>query len=190
MSESTRRVARTATVYRLNLELSDVDRGLYETLDFRVAQHPSEGEDRLVARILAYALLYEERLEFGRGLSTADEPDLEVRDLTGQLTHWIDVGTPSAERIHIASKKAKQVTIVCHKRPDALAREMTGRRIHNAETIAVLYLEPSFVAALASALVRSSSWIVVHTDGELSITAGDDHYATSVRREGLPQGAT
>src|SRR5690606_29083397 len=138
---STRRVARSATVYRLNLELSDVDRGLYETLDFRVAQHPSEGEDRLVARILAYALLYEERLEFGRGLSTADEPDLEVRDLTGQLTLWIDVGTPSAERIHIASKKAKQVTIVCHKRPDALAREMTGRRIHNAETIAVLYLE-------------------------------------------------
>ena len=95
-------MALSSTLYRLRIELSDVDRGVYESLDLRVARHPSEGADRLVARVLAYALLYEPGLEFGKGLSDADEPALSTHDLTGQLTHWIDVGTPSADRIHIA----------------------------------------------------------------------------------------
>jgi len=178
-------VAKTATVYRLTLELSDIDRGCYETLDFRVAQHPSEGLDRVVTRILAYALLYEEHLEFGRGISDAEEPDLWSHDLTGRLLHWIDVGTPGADRIHTASKKASSVTIVCHKRPDALAREMTGRRIHNADAISVIYLDPGFIERLAGALDRTSSWIVVHTDGELNVTVGNDSFATSVVRTSL-----
>lgn len=178
-------MAKTATVYRLTLELSDIDRSCYETLDFRVAQHPSEGLDRVVARILAYGLLYEEHLEFGRGISDADEPDLWSHDLTGRLLHWIDVGTPSAERIHAASKKASQVSIVCHKRPDALTREMSGRRIHNADAICVLYLDPPFVDRLAAALDRTSSWIVVHTDGELNVTVGEESFATTVTRAHL-----
>ncbi|HXS18106.1 MAG TPA: YaeQ family protein [Polyangiaceae bacterium] len=178
-------MAKTATVYRLTVELSDIDRGLYETLDFRVAQHPSEGLDRVVARILSYALLHEEYLEFGRGISDGDEPDLWSHDLTGRLLHWIDVGTPSADRIHAASKKASNVSIVCHKRPDALAREMAGRRVHNAEAITVLYLEPTFVERLANVLDRTSSWTIVYTDGELNVTVGSESFATSVARASL-----
>lgn len=180
-------MALTATVYRLKLEISDIDRSVYETLDFRVARHPSEGEDRLVARILAYALLYEEGIEFGKGISDVEEPTLWVRDLTGQILHWIDIGAPGAERIHIASKKANQVTIVCHKGEDALAREMKKRKVHGSADIAVLYLEPSFVAELASALDRNSSWTIVHTDGDLSITVGERTFAGVVTRAPLPQ---
>jgi uncharacterized protein YaeQ len=179
-------VARTATVYHLGVELADVDRGVYESLDFRVAQHPSESINRLVVRILAYTLLYEEHLEFGRGLSDAEEPALWTHDLTGRLLHWVDVGTPSAERIHGASKKAEKVTVVCHKGEEALAREIAGRRIHDAENIDVVYLEPSFVTQLAGLLERNSSWVVVRTDGELSVTIGNDTFATRAELAALP----
>jgi uncharacterized protein YaeQ len=180
-------MALSSTLYRLRIELSDVDRGVYESLDLRVARHPSEGADRLVARVLAYALLYEPGLEFGKGLSDADEPALSTHDLTGQLTHWIDVGTPSADRIHIASKKAGQVSIVCHKGEDALRREMQKRAVHGASDIAVLYLDPSLVSALASLLDRNSSWVVVRTDGELSITLNDESFSGTVSQSSLPQ---
>lgn len=97
------------------------------------------------------------------------------------------MGTPSAERIHSASKKARQVSIVCHKGPEALTREMQKRKVHGASDIAVLYLEPSLVAALAEQLDRSASWTIVHTDGELSITLNDKSFSSSVRRSNLPQ---
>ena len=180
-------MAQTATMYRLKLELSDVDRSVYESLDFRVAQHPSEGEDRLIARILAYALLYEEALEFGKGIADVEEPALWAKDLTGQILHWIDVGTPGADRVHIASKKAPKVTIVCHKGEEALARETTKRKIHKAEDIEVLHLEPAFVSQLAGKLARNSEWTVVHTDGELSVTIGDESFSGVVTRAALPQ---
>src|SRR5690606_8250121 len=174
-------MARTATIYRMKVELSDVDRGVYETLDFRVVQHPSEVDDRLVARILAYLHHYEEGLEFGRGLSDVDEAALWTHDLTGRLHHWIDVGVPTAERIHLASKKAERVTIVCHKPEDALIREMEGRRVHDAQNVAVLYLDPDFVQRLAGGLERTAAWVVVRTDGELSVTIGDETFPGAAR---------
>lgn len=183
-------VALTATVYRIHLELSDIDRGVYTTLDFRIAQHPSESADRVVARILAYALFYEENLQFGRGISDAEEPDLWEHDLTGQLLHWIEVGTPSAERVHLASKKARRVSIVCHKRADSLAREMAGKRVHNAENITVVYLDPQFVAELAPLLSRSSDWLVLNNEGELSVTVAGQTFAASVPHSALPTDAS
>jgi uncharacterized protein YaeQ len=186
-SSSSPQVARTSTVYHFQMELSDVDRGVYESLDFRVAQHPSEGPDRLVARVLAYALLYEEGLEFGRGLSDVEEPALLVRDLTGQLIHWIDVGTPSAERIHAASKKAQRVSIVCHKGESALTREMSKRHVHNAEEISVIYLGMSLVSELAHALERNAHWTLVHNEGEVSVTVGAHSFAVEALRAPLPR---
>src|SRR6476469_2264618 len=97
-------MALTATMYHLQIGLSDVDRGVYETLDLRVAQHPSETMRYLLTRTLAYCLLYEPGIAFTRGLSTTDEPALWIKDLQGQLRTWIDVGTPSADRLHKARK--------------------------------------------------------------------------------------
>lgn len=179
-------MARTATVYRFRVELSDIDRGKYETLDFRVAQHPSESAQRLVTRILAYALLHEGRLEFGRGVSDAEEPALWVHDLTGQLEHWVDVGTPSAARLHVASKRARRVSIVCQKGHDALLREVAGKRIHDAERIEVLYLQPQLVSDLAAALERSAEWSVLIHEGHLSVTIGEDTFSGTLERTGLP----
>lgn len=180
-------MATQSVVYKVDLNISDVDRGVYEQLEFRIACHPSETEDRLVTRILAYALLYEEGLDFGKGLSDADEPALSTHTLTGELVHWVDVGVPSAERIHSAAKKANTVSIVCHKGEDALVREMTKRKIHHADLVQVLLLEPAFVTQLGSWLTRNSVWSVVHSDSELSVTLDGRDLASTVRRIPLPQ---
>ena len=176
-----------ATVYRLSMELSDVDRGVYESLSFRVARHPSETEERLVARILGYALLYSPELQFTKGMSDGDEPALWAHDLTGQLLHWVDVGSPGADRIHAASKRAERVSIVCHRGLDGLSREMQRRRVHRADAIEVLLLDPDFVTAVAAALDRTSEWTVVRTDGELSVSLGDATFSTTVAPVPLPQ---
>src|SRR6478752_3381293 len=105
-------MALTATMYHFQITLSDVDRGVYEGLSLRVAQHPSETMRYLLTRTLAYCLSYEEGIAFSKGgLSATDEPPISVRDPTGLLLAWIDVGAPSAERLHKASKAARRVAV-------------------------------------------------------------------------------
>ncbi|MGH8766458.1 MAG: YaeQ family protein, partial [Burkholderiales bacterium] len=89
-----------ATIHHFDIRLSDVDRGVYETLALKVARHPSEAEDYLLARVLAYCLEYTEGIAFSRGLSDPDEPPIAVRDLTGVLRAWIELGAPDAARLH------------------------------------------------------------------------------------------
>ncbi len=141
----------------------------------------------MVARILAYVLLYEERLEFGKGLSDSDEPALWTHDLTGALLHWIDVGTPAADRIHLAAKKAARVSIVSHKNEEAVSRETINRKLHMAEHIKVLLLDPLLVEQIAGALERKSDWTLVHAHGSLSVTIGNDTFTGSVKEIPLPQ---
>src|SRR3954452_17255865 len=102
-------MALSATVYHLQIELSDVDRGVYEALDLRVARHPSETMRYLLTRTIAYCLIYEEGIAFSKGLSTTDEPAVWVKDPGGLVLVWIDIGTPSAERLHKASKAAERL---------------------------------------------------------------------------------
>ena len=108
----------TATIYNFDIDLADHDRGVYETLALRVARHPSESEEYLWARVLAYALEYTEGIEFSRGgLSDPDEPAIAIRDLTGTIRSWIEIGTPDAARLHRASKATPRVAVYLHKDP-------------------------------------------------------------------------
>jgi uncharacterized protein YaeQ len=95
-----------STIYTFDINLADVDRGVYETLNLRVAQHPSETQDYLLTRVMAYCLQYTEGVAFSKGLSDPDEPAIAVRDLTGVLKAWIDIGLPEPARLHRASKAA------------------------------------------------------------------------------------
>ena len=113
-------MALTATIYTFEIELSDVDRGVYETLPLRVARHPSETEEYLVTRVLAYCLEYAVGISFSKGLADPDEPTLAVRDLTGVIRVWIDIGAPDAARMHKAGKAAARVVVYTHKDPDKL----------------------------------------------------------------------
>src|SRR5688572_12205145 len=97
-------MAQTATMRRFDIALANADRGVYEALELRVAQHPSETERYLVARVVARALEHGEGVDFGRGISNEDEPALWQRDLRGDVQAWIDVGAPTTARLHKASK--------------------------------------------------------------------------------------
>src|SRR3954463_7401554 len=97
-------MAATATMYHLQIDLSDVDRAVYQALDLRVARHPSETMAYLLTRVIAYCLCYEDGIAFSKGLSTTDEPAVWVKSGDGRLMFWIDVGAPAAERLHKASK--------------------------------------------------------------------------------------
>ena len=174
-------MALTSTIHRVKMELSDTERHVYESLEFRVAQHPSEDEERVLARIVAFGLFYEEGLEMGRGISDTEEPALVLRDLTGQYRHWIDVGAPSADRIHLASKKSPRVSIVAHKGRDALSREVLKKKLFQAEKIEVHLLEPSFWREGALAMTRNSEWTLVVSEGDLNLTI-DAHNFTSPLR--------
>jgi len=159
-----------ATIYNFAIRLSNVDRGVYESLALKVARHPSEAEDHLVARVLAYCLEYTEGLAFSRGLSEADEPALAVRDLTGELRAWIDIGAPDAARLHKAAKAAPRVAVYTHKAPAALLRQLEGQRIHRAETIELYAFDRELIAGLAARLERRMALDLSVTDAHLFIS--------------------
>jgi uncharacterized protein YaeQ len=163
-----------ATVYVLDIDLSDSDRGIYETLALRVARHPSESDDYLVARILAYCLEYTEGIEFSRGgLSDPDEPPLAVRDLTGTLQTWIDIGSPDAARLHKACKLAPRVAVYIHKDPTQFLRGLSGERIHRADALELYALDRQLVAALAARLERRMAFALSINEREIYLSIAD-----------------
>lgn len=167
-------MALQATVYHLQIELSDVDRGVYEALDLRLARHPSESMPYLLARALAYALLYEEGIAFSKGgLSSTDEPPLTIRDLQGNLRAWIEIGTPSADRLHKAAKASPRVVVFTQHDPRLLRKEAATRAIHKVDQIEVYALDPAFLAELESMTDRNARWTLLRNDGQLYVTAGD-----------------
>src|SRR5476649_2768508 len=120
-------MALTATIYNFDVELADGDRHVYESLALRVARHPSESEEYLVTRLLAYLLEYAEGIEFSRGVSDPDEPAISIRDLTGKIRTWIDIGSPDAARLHKAAKSGARVVVYTHKNPEQFLKQQIGR---------------------------------------------------------------
>jgi uncharacterized protein YaeQ len=164
-------MALQATTYHLQIALSDVDRNVYESLDLRLARHPSESMRYLLTRTLGYALSYEEGIAFSKGgLSSAEEPPIAIHDPTGILLAWIDVGAPSAERLHKASKAARRVVVYTHVEPALLRKEAATRPIHKLEAIEVFRFAPTFLDALEEKVDRNTKLELVRTDGVLYVT--------------------
>ena len=159
-----------ATVYHFEIAFSDTDRGVYQSLDLRAARHPSETLRYLLTRTLALCLLWEEGIAFSHGLSTTAEPAVWVREPDGRIRLWVDIGQPSAERLHRASKASERVVVVTEN-PDGLRRATAGERIHRAETIGVLAAPSSLLDALEERTGRHARWEAVHTGGSLYVTS-------------------
>jgi uncharacterized protein YaeQ len=177
------RVALTATMFRYAVELSDVTRNVYETLEVRAALHPSEAERNMLARVLAYALEYAPGIELGRGVSTSEEPAISIRDLQGRLTAWIDVGHPAAPRLHRASKTGARVAVYAYKNVDLLVKELERETIHRKDELALWELPTSILDALEKKLERSMRFALTSSDGALYLTVGDaTHEGMLVRR--------
>lgn len=170
-------MALTATIYVIEIDLADNDRGVYESLALRVARHPSESEEYLVTRVLAYALEYAEGIEFSRGISDPEEPTISIRDLTGRLTTWVEIGNPDAARLHKASKASPQVKIYTHKDPRQLVDRLASERIHRADSIELWAVDRAFVAQVAERLDRRMSFSLSVTDRELLLSIGSETLA-------------
>ena len=171
-----------STLYNLDIDLADSDRGVYDTLTLRVARHPSESEDFLVARVLAYCLEYTEGIEFSKGgLSDPDQPPIAVRDLTGSLEAWIDVGTPSADRLHRAAKLAPRVAVYVHKDGTQWLAGLKAAKIHRSEQIDLRALDRSLVASLTARLDRRMSFALSVSGGDLFISLEEGTLTGSVR---------
>jgi uncharacterized protein YaeQ len=163
-----------ATIYVFDIRLADADRNVYETLSFRVARHPSESEEYLLTRVLAYCLEFGEGLTFSSGgLSSPDEPALAVRDLSGVLKSWIDIGSPEAARLHKASKATPRVAVYAHKDIDRLLAKLQGEQIHRADAIEFYAMDREILTALAAKLQRRMAFDLSIAERTLYVTLGD-----------------
>ena len=175
-------MALTATIHTFDIDLADSDRHVYESLALRVARHPSESEEYLLTRVLAYALEFTEGIEFTRGLFEPDEPAIAVRDLTGTMRAWIDVGAPEAARLHRASKAVPRVAVYAHRDPMQLVSRLAGARIHRAEALELYAIDRDLIGALAARLERRVAWSLSVQDRELYLTIGGDTLSGRVSR--------
>jgi uncharacterized protein YaeQ len=175
-------VALNSTIHTFDIDLSDVDRGVYEALALRVARHPSESEEYLVTRVLAYCLEYAEGIGFSNGLAEPEEPTLFVRDLTGKIRVWIDIGAPDAARMHKAGKAAARVVVYTHRDPEKVMRQWSGERIHHAEALELYSVAPALVAAFVARLERRMTFALSVTSGHLYLTIDDEVLEGPVER--------
>jgi uncharacterized protein YaeQ len=175
-------VAQGATIYNFDVELADNDRNVYESLAVRIARHPSESEEFLVARLLAYLLEYTEGIEFSRGVSDPGEPAIAVRDATGAITTWIDIGMPDAARLHKASKAARRVVVYTHRDPRQFLTQLAGERIHNADALELYALDRALVNSLVERLERRMAFSLSITDRELYLSIGTENLTAAVVR--------
>ena len=165
------------TIYVFNIELANSDRGVYQSLQLRLARHPSESEEYFLTRILAYCFEHTEGISFSNGLFEPDEPTIAVRDLTGVLKAWIDVGAPEAARLHRASKAAPRVAVYTHKDAGVLAARLRLERIHRVEALELYALDRTWLANIAAKLTRRM---------EFSLTIAEQHVYLSLGAETLP----
>jgi uncharacterized protein YaeQ len=180
-------VALSSTLYVFDIDLALNDRGVYETLSLRVARHPSESEEYLVTRVLAYCCEYRTGIEFSSGgLSEPDDPAIAVRDLTGRMQTWIDIGTPAADRLHRASKAAARVAVYQHRDAPQWLEGLRAARMHRANALEIYTLDRQLVTALVETLDRRMSLAVSLSDAELMVASGETTLAGALhKRVGL-----
>jgi uncharacterized protein YaeQ len=175
-------MAPNATVYKVELQVSDMDRHYYASHNLTLAQHPSETDGRLMVRLLAFALFADERLEFGRGLSNEDEPDLWRRDYTGDVEQWIDLGQPDESRIRKACGRARQVVVVTYSGNAAgIWWEKNANALSRLKNLTVVDIDAGAVAAVAALLQRGMRLTAMIQDRELQLMSESDSVALTPR---------
>ena len=171
-------MALKATIHKARMQLSDMDRGVYVERALTIARHPSETDERMMIRLLAYALHApaDERdgaLDFSKGLWDTDEPDLWLKDLTGTIRHWIDVGQPDERRMLRAASRADRVTVIGYaSSTPTWWKSVAGKlsRVRNVDVWQVPAAESQALGALAE---RTMQLDVLVQDGTLSVGGGD-----------------
>ncbi len=166
-------MALTATIFKADLTVSDMDRGHYATHALVLARHPSETDERMMVRLLAFALNADEALEFGKGLSSEDEPALWRKDLTGIIEQWIDVGLPDEKSVRRACGRARKVRLYIYGRGAAKWWQDNGAAMARPDNLTVIDLPAEVTQALAGLAERTMQLQCTIQDGTAWITNGD-----------------
>ncbi len=174
-------MALPSTLHRFAIDLSDVDRGVYEQLEFQLALHPSETVAYAITRVMAMCLEWREGLTFGRGIGAADEPALSLQALHGGTALWVDVGAPSADRLHRASKHADETVVYSHRDEPALRQAWAGADVYDAESIRVIMIDPALLVALEDVFDRRNAWQVLRTENTVYVSVGDASWSAPLR---------
>lgn len=173
-------MAETATIYSIDTELSDVDRGVYQTFSLRMARQPSETLEFMLTRFLAYCLEYTEGIEFTEGVAAGDQPAVLVRDLTGRVTAWVEVGMPDAQRLHRGSKLAGRVAVYTHRNVAKVLEQLDGKQVHQAAAIPVYEFGRGFVEGMAAVLQRRTDASVSVIERQLYLDVSGHAFSTAV----------
>jgi uncharacterized protein YaeQ len=178
-------MALTATVHTFAIELADVDRAVYEKLDLRVARQPSETAEYMLSRVLAYCLEYTEGITFTEGVAAGDEPAVLVRDLTGRITSWIEVGAPDAARIHRAAKLAGRVAVYTHRPIRVVMEQLSAKAIHRADEIPVYTFDPGFIEQVTALIARRNNLALTVTERQLYLDIEGQTLTTTIEQHQL-----
>jgi uncharacterized protein YaeQ len=163
-------MALNSTIYKVELQISDMDRHYYATHALTLARHPSETEERLMVRLLAFALYADERLEFGKGISDEDEPALWRKAYTDEIELWIEVGQPDETRIRKACGRSRQVVVINYGGNAAeIWWNKVGAALGRNKNLAVLDIPASTVAELVELLQRGMRLQCLIQDGQLQM---------------------
>ncbi|MDD2364633.1 MAG: YaeQ family protein [Desulfuromonadaceae bacterium] len=174
-------MALPSTIYRTNIQLSDVDRAVYETLSATVARHPSETEERLVTRLLAYSLFYEPELSFTKGICAVDEPDLWLKGPDDRVLIWVEVGLPESDRIVKASRHTERIVLVACGKTYMSWEQQHLQKLMRVPNLTLISFDQQFISSLVSVLQRSIDWEITVTDGNIYINAGGETFETPLK---------
>jgi uncharacterized protein YaeQ len=161
-------VALKATIFKASVQIADMDRNYYHTHELTLARHPSETDERMMVRLLAFAMHSHEALLFGKGLSTDDEPDLWQKDLTGAIQLWIDVGQPDEKRLRKASGRASQVVVYSYGgSAAAMWREQMAATLERTRNLAIRKIAVEASQAMAKLAQRSMELSYTVQEGQV-----------------------
>lgn len=168
-------------MYHFSVQLADMDREVYADFALRVAQQPSETSAFMLTRVLAYCLEFEEGIALTEGVAATDEPAIVVRDLTGRITKWIEVGAPDPERVHRGSKVAGRAAVYTHRDPRPLVMQYADAKIHQAADVPVYAFDRDFLKLAAEALQRRSKLAVSVTEAQLYLDIDGQNHMSAIQ---------
>ena len=163
-------MALKATIYKADLQIADMDRHYYADHALTIARHPSENDERMMVRVLMYALYAQEGIAFTKGLFDVDEPEVWVKDLTGEIKLWIDIGQPDDARLRRACSRADQVVVACFSSSCEIWWKGIASKLTRLENLTVLQLPAETSQALAALAERSMQLQCMVQDGEIAMS--------------------
>ena len=180
-------MALKSTIFKINLQISDMDRHYYNDHSFTIARHPSETDDRMMLRILVFSIHAHEELAFTRGLSTDDEPDLWNKNLSGEIEQWIDLGQPDEKRIRKSCGLAKQVFIYCYSGSSAeIWWDQNNSKLQRFDNLSVINIAATSIKELGKLAQRNVRLNCPSEDG--IVWLGDENSTVEIKPEILKAG--